>query len=78
MAGQKPETVGPDQTRAARRAALFMAGIGVFWIVATAAGPALGLSMRVRTLLDLFALAGFGWALWMTYDIWRSRQKDKG
>lgn len=61
-----------------QRAALFLAGVGVFWIVATWAGSALGLSMRLRALFDLMALAGFGWALWMTYGIWRSSQKDKG
>ena len=29
---------------------------------------------KIRVLFDLFALAGFGWALWMTIDIWRKRQ----
>jgi threonine/homoserine/homoserine lactone efflux protein len=44
--------------------------------LATWLGSALGLSERVRVLFDLFALAGFGWALWMTIDIWRKRQND--
>ena len=71
MAGSE----GSDQGRAGRRAAMFLAGVGVFWIIATWAGGALGLSNRTRALFDLIALAGFGWALWMTYGIWRARQK---
>lgn len=61
-----------------RRAALFLAGVGIFWIVATFVGGQLGLSNRTRALFDLMALAGFVWALWMTYGIWRSRQNDEG
>jgi len=67
-----------ELAQAGRRAALLMAGTGIFWIGAIYAGSELGLSGRVRALFDLMALAGFGWALWMTYDIWRKRQKDKG
>lgn len=63
-----------DEAKAGRRVALFVAGVGVFWIIATLAGSQLGLSQRVRVLFDLFALAGFGVALWMTIDIWRKRQ----
>ncbi len=60
-----------------QKAALFLAGVGIFWVLATWAGSALELPMRVRALFDLFALAGFGWALWMTYLVWRNRQTDK-
>lgn len=63
-----------DEAKAGRRVALFVAGVSVFWIIATLAGSQLGLSQRVRVLFDLFALAGFGVALWMTIDIWRKRQ----
>lgn len=62
------------EAKAGRRVALFVAGVGVFWIIATLAGSQLRLSQRVRVLFDLFALAGFGVALWMTIDIWRKRQ----
>lgn len=61
-----------------RRAALTLAAVGVFWIVMTQLGASFGWSVKVRVLFDLFALAGFGWALWMTYGIWRSRQNDEG
>ncbi len=60
-----------------RRVALFIAGVGVFWIIATALGGYLELSQRMRALFDLIALAGFGWALWLVYGIWQTRQNDK-
>lgn len=62
--------------RAGRRAALVMAGTGLLWALATWAGGALELPQRVRALLDLFALAGFGLGLWMTYQLWRRRRDD--
>ena len=62
--------------KAGRRTALVLAGTGVFWIVMTFLGSKFGWSNRTRALFDLFALAGFGWALWMTIDIWRKRQND--
>ena len=63
--------------RAGRRAAIVLAGTGLFWIAATWIGGALGLENRVRALFDLIALAGFGLALWMTYQAWRERQDDE-
>ncbi|MBI1418495.1 MAG: hypothetical protein GC146_14855 [Limimaricola sp.] len=63
--------------RAGRRAALVMAGVGLFWIAATAIGGWLGLDNRTRALFDLIALAGFIWALWLTYQLWRARRNDE-
>ncbi|SDE00849.1 DUF5337 domain-containing protein [Limimaricola pyoseonensis] len=60
-----------------RRAALVLAGTGVFWIAATAAGILLDLPQRWRGLFDLMALAGFVMGLWMTYQTWRARQDDE-
>ena len=37
----------------------------------------MGLSVRIRTLFDLIALAAFGFALYMTFNLWRARQNDK-
>ncbi len=68
----------PKQAKAGQRAALLLAGTGVFWIVAIWAGGAMNWTPRTRALCDLIALAGFGWALWMTFQLWRSRQTDKG
>lgn len=68
----------PSSAGAGRRAALVIAGVGVFWIAATAIGSWLGLDNRTRALFDLIALAGFIWALWLTYQLWRARRNDEG
>ena len=62
---------------AGRRAALVLAGTGVFWVIAIFAGNALDLPMRWRGLFDLMALAGFVMGLWMTYQTWRARRDDE-
>lgn len=63
--------------RQGRIVALVIAGVGLFWIAATALGGALDWSQRTRAFFDLAALAGFGTALWMIYQLWRASQKDK-
>ena len=68
----------PRIAPAARLAALTLAGVGLAWIAATWAGDALGWSVRVRALFDLLALAGFGFALYLTWQVWRLRRADKG
>ncbi|KMK67066.1 DUF5337 domain-containing protein [Puniceibacterium sp. IMCC21224] len=66
-----------DTRRQGRVIALLIAGVGLFWIGATALGGALDWSQRIRALFDLAALAGFGLALWMIYGLWRDSRKDK-
>lgn len=69
----------PDKTtRAGQRTGLFIAGLGIFWLCANIAAGYLGWSNKTRFILDLVALAGFGGALLMVLNIWRTRQKDKG
>ena len=68
--------VSEGSRRAGRRAALAIVATGLFWIAATWAGGALGLTNRVRALFDLIALAGFGIALWMTYGVVRERRRE--
>ena len=69
----------PDQQQArkGRITALVIAGTGVFWILATLIGAEMGWSNRIRALFDLIALAGFGLAIVMIYQIWRARQNDQ-
>ena len=66
-----------EQARRGRRIALLIAGVGVAWIIATAAGAALDWTQRTRAFFDLAALAGFGLAIWRIYGLWRDSQKDK-
>ena len=67
-----------ELNRRGRKIALIIAGTGVFWIVITALGGALDWSQRLRALFDLLALAGFIWAVWMIYGLWRARQEHEG
>ncbi|WIV51703.1 DUF5337 domain-containing protein [Marivivens sp. LCG002] len=66
------------EQKTGQRIALAIAVVALIWVGATFAGEKLGWSNRTMALFDLIALAGFGWALWMTYGIWRARQNDKG
>ncbi|MBL4811940.1 MAG: DUF5337 domain-containing protein [Rhodobacteraceae bacterium] len=63
---------------ATRRVALVMVGCGLYWIIVMILGDKLALPNRIRALLDLIALAGFGYGLWMTWQLWRLRLQDKG
>lgn len=67
-----------NETEKGRQAAMVIAGTAIFWILATIIGGELGLSNRVRALFDLLALAGFIWAFWMIFQIWRARQDKQG
>lgn len=66
------------QARAGQRVALIVAATGVLWVMANLVGAEYGWPNRIRALFDLAALAGFGFALWQTYQLWRVRQNDKG
>ncbi|MEO9865682.1 MAG: DUF5337 domain-containing protein [Yoonia sp.] len=66
------------EAKAGQRVALIMAATGVLWVLFTALGKEYGWPNRVIALFDLAALAGFGFALWNTYQLWRARQTDKG
>lgn len=67
-----------EQAKAGQRVALIMAGTGVFWVLITLIGSEYGWSNRTRAFFDLAALAGFGFALWQTFQLWRMRRNDKG
>ncbi|MGH1368823.1 MAG: DUF5337 domain-containing protein [Maritimibacter sp.] len=61
-----------------RLAGLTIAFTGALWVGATWAGSHWDWPMRTRALIDLGALAGFAFALIVTFRIWRMRQKDEG
>ena len=61
--------------RQGRIASLVIAGTMILWIAAQWIGGKLGLPDRYAFLIDLFALAGFLWALIVTWQIWRKRRE---
>ena len=68
-----------DQDRAlarqARLVSIVIAGTMILWMAAQWIGGKLGLPERYVFLFDLFALAGFLWALIVTWQIWRKRRE---
>ena len=64
------------QARTARLVSIVIAGTMVLWMAAQWIGGHLGLPDRFAFLFDLFALAGFLWALIVTWQIWRKRREN--
>lgn len=63
--------------RQARLAALVMCGAIVAWVVLQMIGREYGWQARFAFLIDFAALAAFGWALMVTFRIWRQRRADR-
>jgi len=72
----------PDQAKAVARQARLVAIVIVatmaLWIGAQVLGRQLGFAGRYVFLFDFAALAGFFWALVVTYQIWRKRRDNQG
>jgi len=68
----------PDKAlaRQGRLAAIVIAATALLWVGANWAWSKLGWSYRTLAFFDLAALAGFLWALIVTFRIWRAR-RDK-
>lgn len=49
----------------------------VLWMGASVLGGRLGLEARYAFLIDLAALAAFGWALVVLFWTWRARRDEK-
>jgi hypothetical protein len=62
------------QAGQARLVALVLAGTMVLWMGAQWLGGKMGWETRFVFLFDFLAIAGFVWALAVTYRIWRNRQ----
>lgn len=60
--------------RQARLVALVIAGTMLLWMGAQYVGADMGWPLKYTLLVDLAALAGFTWALVVTYQIWRKRR----
>lgn len=74
MQTERPD---PDHqtARQTRLVAFVLAGTMILWVGAQWLGGRFGWEARYAFLFDLAALAGFVWALLVTYRIWRKRQK---
>jgi hypothetical protein len=76
----QPKRPDPHQdqnaARQTRLVALVLTATMVLWIGAQWLGAKLGWQARFAFLFDLTALAGFTWALLVTYRIWRKRQRN--
>ncbi|NNE89279.1 MAG: DUF5337 domain-containing protein [Silicimonas sp.] len=61
-------------SRQARFVSIVIAGTMILWMAAQWLGGKLGVAEHYVFLADLFALAGFLWALIVTFQIWRKRR----
>lgn len=59
----------------ARRVGYVIAGTMILWMGAQWLGGRMGWETRYVFLFDFAALAAFLWAMVMTYQIWRKRQR---
>jgi threonine/homoserine/homoserine lactone efflux protein len=65
-----------QNARQARVVAVVIAATMVVWMTATWLGGKLGWEARYAFLFDFLALAGFMWAMIVTFQIWRKRRDD--
>jgi hypothetical protein len=75
---QSQDKPSKSELQSGQRAALWIAGLGVFWLCINLAGSKFGWSNRTQAFFDLAVLAGFGAALWNVIKLWRARQSDRG
>jgi hypothetical protein len=70
---EKPRPYQTDfqRMRQVRRVAAVLVATMALWMGAQFLGGQLGLETRFVFLFDLSAIAGFRWALVVTYRIWR-------
>jgi hypothetical protein len=62
--------------RQARVIAVVIAATMVLWMLAQWIGGEIGLEARYAFLFDFLALAGFMWAMIVTFQIWRKSRDD--
>lgn len=63
--------------RKGRLIAVVIAGTALLYVAAQFIGGQLGLAERYFFLFDLLALAGFLWALIVTFQMWRNSRDDQ-
>lgn len=70
----RPDPADLQRARQARLVGIVLAVTICAWLGAQWLGGELGLEARYVFLIDLLAIAGFVWALVVTYQIWRGRR----
>jgi Family of unknown function (DUF5337) len=70
-----PDPTELKKAAQARLVAFVIAGTMILWMGAQWLGGAMGWEARYVFLFDFAALAGFFWAMVVTYQIWRGRQR---
>jgi Family of unknown function (DUF5337) len=74
----KPNSNPKDaQRRQMRTASIVILVTMVGWMGASFIGGRIGLPTRFAFLFDLAALAAFGWALVVIFQVWRARQQTE-
>lgn len=63
-----------ELARTGRLISVVIAGTMILWMAAQWIGGELGLPSEYVFLFDLFALAGFLWAIFVTRQLWRKRR----
>ena len=71
---QRPDPSDLKRAAQARLVGLVLVGTMVLWLGAQWLGGRFGWETRYVFLFDLAALAGFLWAMVVTYQIWRGRR----
>ena len=70
----RPDPAELARARQARLVGIVLATTILLWLGGQWLGGQLGWDTRYVFLFDLAAIAGFVWALVVTYQIWRGRQ----
>ncbi|WP_431298936.1 DUF5337 domain-containing protein [Tabrizicola sp. BL-A-41-H6] len=72
---QRPDPVEMKRAAQTRLVAFVIAGTMILWMGAQWLGGRLGWETRFVFLFDFAAIAAFVWAMVVTYQIWRGRQR---
>lgn len=65
-----------ELARMGRTISIVIAGTMILWMAAQWIGGEIGLPDEYVFLFDLFALAGFLWAIIVTFQLWRKRREN--
>ncbi len=76
MSEQQTDPDSRENRRLARQISIVIAATMILWMAAQWIGGSIGLRSEYVFLFDLFALAGFLWALIVTFQIWRKRRES--